>query len=160
VAEAREDVIVVLHPLADHRRELHVDRLDQTLPPGRGSCCVASYNPGYRRGLKELKPSTRQRFIAIALHLPGARARDRDRRHRGGDRAGRGAQAGGAGRQDPQARRAGPGRDGVDPAPGQRRQADRGRGAAAAACAVAVVTPLSDDAETLRALQDLVDLTL
>jgi nitric oxide reductase subunit B len=45
VAEAREDVIVVLHPLADHRRELHVDRLDQTFAAAEGFMLVASFNP-------------------------------------------------------------------------------------------------------------------
>jgi len=70
VAEAREDVIVVLHPLADHRRQLHIDRLDLTLTAAPGFLLVASFNPGYRRGLRELKPSTRQRFIALDFDYP------------------------------------------------------------------------------------------
>ncbi len=67
IAEAREDVIVALHPLTDHRRELHLDRLDQTVKAPDGFQLVASYNPGYRRGLRELRASTRQRFLAIAF---------------------------------------------------------------------------------------------
>lgn len=70
IAEAREDVVVVLHPLADHRRELHVDRLDETLRAPDDFVLIASYNPGYRRGLRELKPSTRQRFMGIAFDYP------------------------------------------------------------------------------------------
>jgi nitric oxide reductase NorQ protein len=70
LAEAREDVLVVLHPLADHRRELWIDRLDAALPVGPGFQLVASFNPGYRRGGKNLKPSTRQRFVAIAMTYP------------------------------------------------------------------------------------------
>lgn len=72
VAEAREDVIVVLHPLADHRRELFVDRHDEALRAPPGFALVASFNPGYRRGPKDLKPSTRQRFVAIGMSYPEA----------------------------------------------------------------------------------------
>lgn len=72
VAEAREDVLVVLHPLADHRRTLHVDRCDETLTAAPGFGLVVSFNPGYRHGLKDLKPSTRQRFVGIALDYPPA----------------------------------------------------------------------------------------
>lgn len=72
VAEAREDVLVVLHPLADHRRELFLDRRDETIEASEGFQLVASFNPGYRRGPKDLKPSTRQRFIGIAMSYPEA----------------------------------------------------------------------------------------
>lgn len=72
VAEAREDVVVVLHPLTDHRRELFVDRLDETIPAPDDFVLVASYNPGFRRGLRDLKPSTRQRFVGIAFDYPAA----------------------------------------------------------------------------------------
>jgi len=74
VAEAREDVIVVLHPLADHRRQLHLDRIDETLTADDRFMLVASFNPGYRRGLKELKPSTRQRFVTLAFDYPAPAA--------------------------------------------------------------------------------------
>lgn len=74
VAEAREDVLVVLHPLADHRRELWIDRLDERVTVGTGFQLMASFNPGYRRGVKDLKPSTRQRFVAVSMTYPGADA--------------------------------------------------------------------------------------
>ena len=70
VAEAREDVLVVLHPLADHRRELWIDRLDERLTVASGFQLMASFNPGYRRGVKDLKPSTRQRFVSVAMTWP------------------------------------------------------------------------------------------
>lgn len=70
VVEARQDTIVVIHPLADHRRELPIDRLGVTLPAAKGFQLVVSYNPGYQSVLKNLKESTRQRFIAIALDFP------------------------------------------------------------------------------------------
>lgn len=72
VAEAREDVIVVVHPLSDHRRQLFIDRRDEVIEAPEGFMLVVSFNPGYRRGLKELKPSTRQRFVALAFDYPAA----------------------------------------------------------------------------------------
>lgn len=70
VAEAREDVIVVLHSLTDHRRELYIDRTNETLRAPDSFMCVASFNPGYQNSFKELKPSTRQRFVSLSLHYP------------------------------------------------------------------------------------------
>jgi len=71
-AEARSDVVVVVHPLTDHRRTLFVERHDETIRAAPGFMLVASFNPGYQRGLKELKPSTRQRFLAIGFGYPAA----------------------------------------------------------------------------------------
>lgn len=72
IAEAREDVIVVLHSLSDHRRELYVDRIDETCKAPPEFMMIVSYNPGYRRALKEMKPSTRQRFVSLAFGYPTA----------------------------------------------------------------------------------------
>lgn len=65
VVEARSDTTVVIHPLTDHRRELHIDRLDQTLKVPDDFMVVISYNPGYQSVLKDLKESTRQRMVGI-----------------------------------------------------------------------------------------------
>ena len=70
VVEARQDTTVVLHPLADHRRELPIDRLGITLGAAEGFCLVVSYNPGYQSVLKDLKDSTRQRMVAIEFGFP------------------------------------------------------------------------------------------
>ncbi len=70
VAEARADVVVVLHPLADFRRRIYVDRLGTELVPPDGFMLVASFNPGYQHRLKEMKPSTRQRFLSISFDYP------------------------------------------------------------------------------------------
>ena len=70
IVEARQDTTVVIHPLADHRRELPVDRLGTTLRAAPGFQLVISYNPGYQSVLKNLKESTRQRFVAIELGYP------------------------------------------------------------------------------------------
>jgi nitric oxide reductase NorQ protein len=70
VVEARQDTTVVLHPLADHRRELPVERLGITLKAAAGFGLVVSYNPGYQSVLKDLKDSTRQRMVAIEFSFP------------------------------------------------------------------------------------------
>src|SRR5215813_9451577 len=72
IVEARKDTTVVLHPLADHRRQLPIDRLGTTLEAAPGFCLVVSYNPGYQSVLKDLKDSTRQRMVAIELDFPPA----------------------------------------------------------------------------------------
>lgn len=74
IAEARDDVVVVLHPLTDHRRELYLDRRNESVTASPGFMLVGSFNPGYQRGFKELKPSTRQRFVTIAFGYPSAEA--------------------------------------------------------------------------------------
>jgi nitric oxide reductase NorQ protein len=73
IAEARPDVIVAIHPLTDHRRELFIDKLGETIKAHNDFMLVASFNPGYQRGYKELKPSTRQRFVAISFNYPDAK---------------------------------------------------------------------------------------
>ncbi|MCL2722932.1 MAG: CbbQ/NirQ/NorQ/GpvN family protein [Polyangiaceae bacterium] len=70
IAEARPDVIVVLHPLSDHRRVLYIEQRDEVLAAADGFHLVVSFNPGYQRGLKELKASTRQRFVSLAFDYP------------------------------------------------------------------------------------------
>jgi len=70
IVEARQDTTVVLHPLADHRRQMPIDRLGQTLEAAPEFCLVVSYNPGYQSVLKDLKDSTRQRMVAIELDFP------------------------------------------------------------------------------------------
>lgn len=72
IAEARPDVIVAIHSLTDHRRELYIDKLGETVKAHEDFMLVASFNPGYQRGFKELKPSTRQRFIAVTFDYPTA----------------------------------------------------------------------------------------
>lgn len=70
IAEARPDVIVAIHSLTDHRKELYIDKLGETIKAHQNFMLVASFNPGYQKGFKELKPSTRQRFIAMSFSYP------------------------------------------------------------------------------------------
>ena len=70
VVEARKDTTVVLHPLADDRRILPIDRTGETLEAPANFMLVVSYNPGYQNLLKGLKPSTRQRFVSMSFDFP------------------------------------------------------------------------------------------
>jgi nitric oxide reductase NorQ protein len=70
VVEARADVLTVLHPLTDDRRVLPLDRLGKQLEAPDDFLVVISYNPGYQSVTKELKESTRQRFVSIPFDYP------------------------------------------------------------------------------------------
>ena len=70
VVEARKDTTVVLHPLADDRRVLPIERTGEELHAPPEFMLVVSYNPGYQNLLKNLKPSTRQRFVALVFDYP------------------------------------------------------------------------------------------
>ncbi|HEX5787328.1 MAG TPA: CbbQ/NirQ/NorQ/GpvN family protein [Woeseiaceae bacterium] len=72
VVEARQDTVVVLHSLSDYRRVLPIDKTGELVAAAAGFMLVISYNPGYQRMLKDLKPSTRQRFVALELDFPDA----------------------------------------------------------------------------------------
>ncbi|HJM65177.1 MAG TPA: CbbQ/NirQ/NorQ/GpvN family protein [Roseibacillus sp.] len=73
IAEARADAIVVIHSLTDHRREIFLDRTGESIQASDDFMVVISYNPGYQRSLRELKPSTRQRFASITFGYPNER---------------------------------------------------------------------------------------
>jgi nitric oxide reductase NorQ protein len=70
VVEARKDTTVLIHPLTDHRRVLPIEKRGQILEAKEGFLLVISYNPGYQSALKDLKHSTRQRFISIEFTHP------------------------------------------------------------------------------------------
>ncbi len=73
IAEARPDVIVAIHPLTDFRRVLYLDKLGEEVTATDDFMFVASFNPGYQKGFKELKPSTRQRFVSMTFDYPEAK---------------------------------------------------------------------------------------
>ena len=74
VVEARKDTIVVIHALTDHRRMLPITKLGHTVQAHPDFLLVISYNPGYQSTLKDLKPSTRQRFMSIEFGYPSEEA--------------------------------------------------------------------------------------
>lgn len=157
VVEARQDTVVVLHSLTDHRRFLPIDKTGESVHAADGFQLVISYNPGYQRMLKDLKPSTRQRFVALDFDFPPvARESVIVEREAGVDHATAHALA----------------------TLGARLRALRDRGLAEVpstrllvaaaqliasgvglkqACYSAIVSPLSDEASLLGAMRDLVD---
>lgn len=72
VVEARKDTTVIIHPLTDHRRLLTIDKLGEVVEAAENFLLVVSYNPGYQNVLKDLKHSTRQRFVALDFQFPDA----------------------------------------------------------------------------------------
>jgi nitric oxide reductase NorQ protein len=159
VVEARQDTVVVLHSLTDHRRVLPIDKTGEEVKAAPGFQLVVSYNPGYQRMLKDLKPSTRQRFVALDFdYPPPAREIAIVEREGGVDHAT--AQALVAlgqrlrGLQD----------KGLAEVPGTRLLVAAARLIAGgiaphAACSAAMVSPLSDDDALRGAMQDLVGVT-
>ena len=160
VTEAREDIVVVLHSLTDHRRQIFLDRRNETLTAPPEFMLVISFNPGYQRSLKELKPSTRQRFIGLSFHYPAPPIEVEIVAHESGV-------------EMAMARRL------VTFATKVRHLQELGLAASAstrllihagqlmrasmpprAACHVGVIEPLTDDSETITALQDTAALIL
>lgn len=70
VVEAREDIIVILHSLSDHRRQVYIDKKNEVVTAPEEFLLVASYNPLGKRGLKGLRESTRQRFVTLDFKYP------------------------------------------------------------------------------------------
>ncbi|HEX2173017.1 MAG TPA: CbbQ/NirQ/NorQ/GpvN family protein [Dehalococcoidia bacterium] len=84
VVEARKDTTVLIHPLTDHRRILPVEKRGQVIEAHPNFLLVISYNPGYQSALKDLKHSTRQRFIAIEFDYPPREEEQRIIQHEAG----------------------------------------------------------------------------
>ncbi|MEQ8482733.1 MAG: CbbQ/NirQ/NorQ/GpvN family protein [Pseudomonadales bacterium] len=70
IVEARKDTTVLIHSLTDHRRLLAIDKTGELLSAHPNFLLVISYNPGYQSVLKDLKPSTRQRFVSLTFDYP------------------------------------------------------------------------------------------
>jgi nitric oxide reductase NorQ protein len=159
VVEARQDTVVVIHPLTDYRRVLAIDKTGEVLEAAPGFQLVISYNPGYQRMLKDLKPSTRQRFIALEFDFPPPQKEALIVAHESGADRGTvqalvtlGARL--RGLQD----------RGLAEVPSTRLLIAAARLIAGgievrSACYNAIVAPLSDDATLLAAMRDLVDAT-
>jgi nitric oxide reductase NorQ protein len=160
VVEARQDVVVVIHPLTDDRRMLPIEKTGELVEAAPGFQLVISYNPGYQHVLKDLKPSTRQRFVSLEFDFPPAELERRIVMHEGGV-------------DEPTARAR------VELGRRVRRLRDRGLAevpssrllvatarliaggiAPAQACRVALMGPLTDDPDLLAAIGDLITASL
>ena len=160
VVEARQDTVVVIHSLTDHRRILAVDKTGELLTAADGFQLVVSFNPGYQHVLKELKPSTRQRFVALEFDFPPA---EREvaivSRESGLEQASAHMLVALAQRM----RRLED--HGLAEVPSTRllvatAKLIAGGVPAPEACRVALISPLTDDPEVVAGLEDLLDITL
>ena len=159
VVEARQDTVVVLHSLTDHRRELNIDKTGERLVAPPEFQLVISYNPGYQRMLKDLKPSTRQRFVALEFDFPSLEHEVAIVAHESGlDRAlAHGLVTLGHRLRGLRDR-------GLAEVPSTRLLIAAARLAAAGvpiheACNAGLIAPLTDDASLLAAMRDLVEAT-
>jgi nitric oxide reductase NorQ protein len=84
VVEARKDTTVLIHPLTDHRRMLPVEKRGQILEAHPNFLLCISYNPGYQNALKDLKQSTRQRFVSLEFDYPPRDIEAKVIQHEGG----------------------------------------------------------------------------
>ena len=70
IVEARKDTTVILHPLCDDRRTLYLDKTGEILKAPPEFMLIVSFNPGYQNLFKNLKQSTRQRFVSLTFNFP------------------------------------------------------------------------------------------
>ena len=84
IVEARKDTTVVIHPLTDNRRILSIDKKDESIQAHPDFSMVISFNPGYQSVLKDMKQSTRQRFVAFDFNYPAPEKEARIVSHEGG----------------------------------------------------------------------------
>ena len=156
IVEARKDTTVVIHPLTDSRRALPVEKHGEYIEAPPEFMLVISYNPGYQSVLKEMKPSTRQRFVALDFDYPAAEVEASIVAHEGGvdaDTAKKLVKLGTLTRKLKGA--------GLDEGAGTRllvhaAQLIAAGMAPATACTAAVARPLADEADTRDALDDLI----
>ena len=157
VVEARKDTVVIIHPLTDHRRRLPIEKRGTIVDAPDEFMLVVSYNPGYQSILKDLKQSTRQRFVALDFGFPAPERESRIVEHEGGvDAASARALVELAGRIRTLADR------GLSEVPSTRVLIAAARLIASGveprrACGVAVVAPLADETTLLDAIHDLVE---
>ena len=160
VVEARQDTVVVMHPLTDDRRLLPIEKTGELIEAGPGFQLVISYNPGYQHAIKDLKPSTRQRFVALEFGYPPAPVETEIVAHESGVKRGTAAKL------VELASRVRRLRDqGLAEGPGTRLLVSTARLIASGipaeeACRAGLVEPLTDDADLLAAISDLVDATV
>jgi len=156
IVEARKDTTVVIHPLADDRRELPIEKLGEILTAPDTFMLAISYNPGYQSVLKDLKQSTRQRFAALEFNYPSLDLESEIVAHESGvahDLAMNLVRLGTMTRSIKDS--------GLPEGASTRLLIHAGKLAVYGvpireACQAAIVQPLTDDAELLNAMQDMV----
>ena len=160
VVEARQDTVVVMHPLTDDRRILPIEKTGELLEAAAGFQLVISYNPGYQHAVKDLKPSTRQRFVAIEFDYPPEGLEAEIVAHESGVRRSTATELVALAKKVRRLRD-----QGLAEGPGTRLLVATARLIASGipapdACRSALVGPLTDDPDMLAAIDDLVAATL
>jgi nitric oxide reductase NorQ protein len=160
IIEARTDTVVVIHPLTDDRRILPLDKAGELLDANPNFQLVVSYNPGYQHGLKDLKPSTRQRFVALEFEFPPAEMEVAIVSHEGGVNGATATMLVTLTRRLRQL-----GDRGLAEVPSTRLIVAAARLIGSGvpvrtACGTALLGPLTDDPDLLRAMHDLLNATM
>jgi nitric oxide reductase NorQ protein len=160
VVEARQDTVVVIHPLTDDRRILPIDKAGELIEAAPGFQLVISYNPGYQHVLKDLKPSTRQRFVALEFDFLPVALETEMVVHEGGVDGGTAASLVALAQRlrNLQDR-------GLAEVPSSRLLVATARLIASGipaqqACRAALMAPLTDDPDLLAAIRDLISATI
>jgi nitric oxide reductase NorQ protein len=156
IVEARQDTTVVIHPLTDDRRALPVDKTGELVTAAPGFQLVISYNPGYQHAIKDLKPSTRQRFVTLEFSFPSPATEADIVVHEGGVKRATASTLVELARRIRNLKE-----QGLVEGPGTRLLVSTARLIASGipatdACRVALVGPLTDDPDLLAAMSDLV----
>jgi nitric oxide reductase NorQ protein len=160
VVEARKDTTVVIHSLTDHRRVLPIEKTGELLDAHADFLLVMSYNPGYQSVVKDLKPSTRQRFVSLEFDYPAVEVEATIIAHESGVDAGLAERLARIGEKVRNLREHGF-EDGVS----TRLLVYAGQLVAGGieprrACEAAIARAVTDDAEVQRAVADIVDVLL
>ena len=153
VVEARQDTTVVIHPLTDARRCLPLEKRNELVQAHPDFQLVISYNPGYQSILKDLKPSTRQRFGALDFRYPAPEVEAEIVAHEAGVAADLAARLVSVGAKTRNLKG-----HGLDEGASTRMLVHAGRLAARGidpvlACRVALVQPVTDDSDMREALE-------
>ena len=156
IVEARQDTVVVIHPLTDDRRILPIEKTGELIEAASGFQLVISYNPGYQHAIKDLKPSTRQRFVTFEFDYPPPGAEADIVAHESGVKRATASALVELGRRIRRLKE-----QGLAEGPGTRLLVAAGRLIADGvdpldACRSAIVGPLTDDPDLLSAMTDLV----
>jgi nitric oxide reductase NorQ protein len=160
VVEARKDTTVVVHSLTDHRRVLPIEKTGELLDAHPDFLLVISYNPGYQSVLKDLKPSTRQRFVSLEFTYPDTATEAQIVAHESGCGAELAERLAVIGSKVRNLRE-----HGLEEGVSTRLLVYAGRLAAGGiaprrACEVAITRAISDDPDVQEAVGDLVDVVL
>ncbi len=160
LVEARQDTVVVTHSLSDDRKLLSIDKTGELIQAAPGFQLVASYNPGYQHAMKDLKPSTRQRFVTLEFDFPPAKLEAAIIAHESGVKLGTAVSLVTLAHRVRRLRD-----EGLAETPGTRLLVATARLIAGGidagdACRVALANPLTDDPDLLEAISDLVATTM